>query len=161
MNDKAHMVRHFLASLAYRFHKAVADAPEGFDNFEPDFGIRPPLAIVHHINGVLGYGKAALEKGDFDYWHKHPSLDWKGEIALVHEKLQEIDTVLASDGEIEGERFERLLQGPLSDAMTHVGQLAMLRRMAGSPIHAENFFKAAIKAGQVGEEQPAPVSPDP
>jgi hypothetical protein len=161
MNDQAHMVRHFLASLAYRFHKAVADAPEGFDVFEPGFGIRPPLMIVRHMNGVLGYGKVALETGDFDYWHYHPSLDWKGEIALVHETLQEIDTFLASTSETEGERLERLLQGPLSDAMTHVGQLAMLRRMAGSPIHAENFFRAAIKAGQVSEEQPAPMSPDP
>jgi hypothetical protein len=160
MNDKAHMVRHFLASLAYRFHKAVADAPEGFDKLEPGFGIRPPLIIVRHMNGVLGYGKVAVETGNYDYWHHHPSLDWKGEIGLIHEKLQEIDTVLASTEDIEGERLERLLQGPLSDAMTHVGQLAMLRRIAGSPIHAENFFKAAIKAGQVGEEQPAPVSPD-
>jgi hypothetical protein len=121
---------------------------------------RSPLAIVHHVNGVLGYGEIALETGDFDYWHKHPKLGWHGEIALVHEKLQEIDTVLTSTQNIEGERLERLLQGPLSDAMTHVGQLAMLRRIAGSPIHAENFFKADIKAGQVGEEQPAPVSPD-
>jgi hypothetical protein len=74
--------------------------------------------------------------------------------------MQEVDEVLSSK-DIEGERLERLLQGPLSDAMTHVGQLAMLRRIAGAPIHAENFFKADIRAGQVGEEQPAPVSPDP
>jgi hypothetical protein len=160
MNDKAQILRHFLASLAYRFHKAVADAPAGFDALEPGYGIRPPLDIVHHMNGVLGYGKVALETGNFDYWHKHPQLDWRGEIAQVHETLQGIDTFLASDGDVEGERLERLLQGPLSDAMTHVGQLAMLRRIAGSPIHAENFFRAAIKAGQVSEVQPEPVSPD-
>jgi hypothetical protein len=161
MNDKAYMVRHFLASLAYRFHKAVADAPEGFDGLEPGYGIRPPLAIVYHINGVLGYGKVALETGDFDSWYHHAKLAWHGEIAAVYEMLQGMDTFLASDAAIEGERLERLLQGPLSDAMTHVGQLAMLRRIAGSPLHAENFFKAAIKAGQVTEEQPEPVSPDP
>jgi hypothetical protein len=160
MNDKAHMVRHFLASLAYRFHKAVADAPEGFDALEPGYGIRPPLAIVYHINGVLGYGKVAVETDDFNSWYHHPKLDWQGELAAVHKKLQEIDAVLSSTETIEGERLERLLQGPLSDAMTHVGQLAMLRRMAGSPIHAENFFRADIQAGQVGEEQPEPVSPD-
>ncbi len=161
MNDKAHMVRHFLASLAYRFHKAVADAPEGFEALEPGFGIRSPLIIVRHMNGVLGYGKVALETGDVDYYHKHPVLDWHSEIALIHKTLQEIDMFLASDVDVAGERLERLLQGPLSDAMTHVGQLAMLRRIAGSPIHAENFFKAAIKAGQVSDVQPEPVSPDP
>jgi hypothetical protein len=160
MNDKAHMVRHLLASLAYRFHKVVANAPEGFAGLEPGYGIRSPLTIVHHINGVLGYGKVAVETGDVDYWYHHPLLDWNGEVAAVHEKLQEIDGVLVSMQTIEGERLERLLQGPLSDAMTHVGQLAMLRRIAGSPLHAENFFKADIKAGQVSESQPEPVSPD-
>jgi hypothetical protein len=160
MNDKAHMVRHFLASLAYRFHRAVADAPDDFGMFEPGYGIRSPLAIVHHMNGVLGYGKVALETGNIDYWHEHPDLDWKGEVVLIHETLQGIDTFLSTANDIDEERLERLLQGPLSDAMTHVGQLAMLRRIAGSPIHAENFFKAAIKAGQVSEVQPVPVSPD-
>ncbi len=160
MDETPHMVRHFLAALAYRFHKAVKDAPEGFARLDAGHGIRSPLDIVHHVNGVLGYGRTVLETGEVDYWHPVPDLDWQQEVALVHRTLRAIDTFLAAETGIDPDRLMRLLQGPLSDAMTHVGQLAMLRRIAGSPVHAENFYRADIRAGQVGEEQPEPVSPD-
>jgi len=155
------MIRHFLAALAYRFQKSIRDAPKGFANFEVGHGVRTPLAIVHHLNGVLGYGRVVLETGDADYRHQHPQLDWQGEIAQLHATLQEIDTILTAAQHLTTDRLQRLLQGPLSDAMTHVGQLAMLRRLANSPIHGENFFKAAIAAGRLGEDQADPVSPDP
>ncbi len=162
MDERAHMVRHFLASLAYRFHKAVDDAPEGYADLDAGHGIRPPLDIVHHVNGVLGYAKIMLDEGEIDagYWHEVPDLDWHGLVGLVHTTLQEMDDLLAAERRFPAERLERLLQGPLSDSMTHVGQLAMLRRFAGSPIPAENFFEAAIRVGQVGPDQPDPVSPD-
>ena len=161
MDEKPHMVRHFLAALAYRFHKAVEGAPDGFEQLDAGHGIRSPLAIVHHMNGVLGYARVVLESGDLDYWHEIPQLGWREEVALAHQTLQAIDAILAAGSGIDPERLERLLQGPLADSMTHVGQLAMLRRVAGSPIHAENFYKADIRAGQVGEAQPEPISPDP
>ena len=161
MDEKPRMVRHFLAALAYRFHKAVNDAPEGFEALDAGHGIRSPRDIVHHMNGVLGYGKVVLETGEVGHWHHVPDLGWQQEVALVHRTLQAIDAFLAAEGRIDPDRLTRLLQGPLSDAMTHVGQLAMLRRIAGSPIHGENFYRADIRAGQVGEAQPGPVSPDP
>ena len=156
------MVRHFLAALAYRFHKAVDGAPEAYSGVEAGHGIRPPFDIVHHVNGVLGYGKKMLDEGEIadGYWHQVPDLDWRGQIELVHATLRGIDDLLASERHFPAERLERLLQGPLADSMTHVGQLAMLRRVAGSPIPAENFYAADIHAGQVGEDQPNPVSPD-
>ncbi len=156
------MVRHFLAALAYRFHKAVESAPENYPGIDAGHGIRPPLDIVEHVNGVLGYGKKMLETGGIPdgYWHDVPTLDWQGQIALVHETLQGIDDLLASQGPFPNQRLERLLQGPLADSMTHVGQLAMLRRVAGSSVAAENFYEADIRAGRVGQDQPAPVSPD-
>lgn len=162
MDDKANLVRHFLASLAYRFHKAVDGAPEGYASLAAGHGIRPPKDIVHHVNGVLGYCHKMLDEGEIadGYWHVVPDLDWRGLVERVHATLQEIDDLLASDRRFPGERLERLLQGPLSDSMTHVGQLAMLRRVAGSPVLAENFFAADIRVGQVGKDQPDPVSPD-
>jgi hypothetical protein len=54
---------------------------------------------------------------------------------------------------------EALFQGPIADALTHVGQLAMQRRLTGAPTRGENFFVAVVTAGQVGEEQPAAVQP--
>lgn len=156
------MVRHFLAALAYRFHKAVDGAPESFPSLDAGHGIRPPLDLVEHINGVLGYGQAMLDQGELadGYWHEVPKADWRGQIELVHATLGGIDDLLASQRQFPAERLERLLQGPLADSMTHVGQLAMLRRVASSPIPAENFYAADIRAGQVSAEQPEPVSPD-
>lgn len=160
MPDAKHLFRHFLASLAYRFQKAVTDAAESFPALEAGHGVRSPLAIVHHVNGVLGYGAEVLRTGDDTYWHEHPKLDWQGEIKQVHATLQGIDTFVRDAPAVDTERLERLLQGPLADAMTHVGQLATLRRIAGDPIPAENFYKAAVRVGRVGIEQPEPVSPD-
>ena len=162
MDDAAHMVRHFLAALAYRFHRAVDGEPEGYVTLDAGHGIRSPREIVHHMGGVLGYGKKMLADGEVPggYWHEVPDLDWRGLVRLVHSTLRDIDDLLASSRTFPRRRLERLLQGPLSDSMTHVGQLAMLRWVAGSPIPAENFFAAAIRVGQVGEDQPEPVSPD-
>lgn len=160
MNQNAQMVRHFLASLAYRFQKAVKDAPKDFDSFDAGSGIRTPIEILHHINGVLGYGRVALEIDDDNYWHHNPELDWQGEVTAVHDNLTLLDDVLSMQRNLNDKNLERLLQGPLSDVMTHVGQLAMLRRMAASPVSAENFFKADIQIGFVGPDQPEPVSPD-
>ncbi len=161
MNDKANMVRHFLAALAYRFHKAVNKAPKDFYKLTPGSGIRTPLEIVHHMNGVLGYGKVVLETGDTDYWYANAKHDWDGEVQTLHKTLESLDALLENAISIEDEKLQRLLQGPLSDAMTHVGQLAMLRRIANSPLPGENFYKADIRVGRVSEKQPDPVSPDP
>jgi hypothetical protein len=148
----------------------VAGAPAEFAELEAGSGIRRPLAIVHHINGVLGYGREVLATGRADYRHHHPRLEWRGEVEQVHRTLAGIDEILVawqqpepgktgSDGEAR-DRLRRLLQGPLSDAMTHVGQLALLRRVAGAPLPSENFYLADISAGRLGEDQAAPVSPD-
>ena len=49
-----------------------------------------------------------------------------------------------------------MFQGPIADALTHIGQIGMMRRMAGAPVRGENYFKADIAAGRVGAEQSAP-----
>lgn len=153
-------VRHFLAALAYRFVKAVRDAPPGFPDFAAGHGVRTPHAVVHHVNGVLGYAAVAVAGGDVRYRHPHPRLDWDGEIALVHATLARLDALLVERPPGDPERLHRLLQGPLSDAMTHVGQLATLRRLAGDPIPGENFFEADVRVGRVGSDQAPSVSPD-
>ena len=156
-----HLVRHELAALAYRFAKAVRDAPDGFAAFEAGAGVRTPLALVHHMNGVLGYVGITIAGGDVRGRYAHPRHGWEGELDALHAKLAELDAYLAGHPEVPAERLARALQGPLADAMTHVGQLALLRRMAGSPIPAENFYLADVRAGRVGADQAPPVSPDP
>ena len=156
--ENAQMLRHFLAALAYRFQKTIKDAPEGFETFEAGHGIRTPVAIVWHMNGVLGFARNILASDDTGYNYV-PEQSWQEQITLFHKTLQEIDALL-SEGNYKTELLERLLQGPLADAMTHVGQLATIRRMAGAPIWGENFFAADIKISNLSENQPEPADPD-
>lgn len=160
MDPTVQAVRHVLATLAYRFQKAVHGAPEHFAELDAGFGIRMPRQIVHHMNGVLGYLRVGVARGDEDVWYERPELDLPGEIAAFHASLQELDQLLATRDDWKTDTLHRMIQGPLADALTHVGQLATLRRVAGDPIPSENFFKADVRIGRVGPDQPPPVSPD-
>lgn len=160
MDPTVQAVRHVLATLAYRFHKAVHGAPDGFAGLAAGHGIRTPREIVHHMNGVLGYLREGVARGDDDFWYEHPQLDLPGEIDALHASLQELDRLLATRPGWRVETLHRMIQGPLADALTHVGQLAMLRRVAGDPVPAENFFKADVRIGRLGPDQAPPVSPD-
>jgi hypothetical protein len=157
MNDKRAMLRHFLAAIAYRTQKALRDAPASFGTFEVGSQVRTPADLVRHMTSVLGYARTFFVGGRY---RAEPLADLSAEIARFHEMLADLSQHLSAGPELRGTTEERLLQGPLSDAMTHSGQLAMLRRLAGSPVGPENFIEAAIDANNVGPSQPAPVSPD-
>ena len=153
------MLRRSLVALAYRFAKVIDGAPERFPAFEPGFKVRSPHEVVRHINGVLNYALNIVRSGDPDKRERLVTLAWEQEVARAHAILAALDDEL-STGEPDSEMLQRLLQGPISDAMTHVGQLAMLRRLAGSPISGENFFRADLALGRLGPDQPPPRDPD-
>jgi hypothetical protein len=157
MNDKRAMLRHFLAAIAYRTQKAVRDAPVSFGTFDAGSQVRTPADLVRHMSGVLGYARTFFIGGRF---RAEPLADLSAEIARLHTILADLRDHLERGTELRGTTEERLLQGPFSDAMTHAGQLAMLRRLAGTPVRPENFIEAAIDSTNVGPSQPAPVSPD-
>lgn len=153
----SYLVRHQLAALAYRFQKAVRGAAEDFAAFDAGAGVRTPLAIVHHMVGVLGYLREVLDGTYAGLRYAHPALDWSGETAAFHAMLADLDALLAGGVAAPPlETLQRALQGPLADAMTHVGQLAMLRRLAGSPVQGEDFFLADVRVGRVGVDQAEP-----
>jgi hypothetical protein len=156
MTNKREMLRHFLASLAYHGAKAIKDAPEGYPEFEAGEGVRTPRRILHHITGVLSYAHSFFEHYETTYFDLEP---WDAEVKSFHEILGKLDESI-QEKPPEGVTEEQLLQGPLSDSMAHVGQLLMLRRMAGDPVPSENFVYADIKKGILGPHQPEPVAPD-
>jgi hypothetical protein len=156
MNEKRALLRLFLAVIAYRTQKALRDAPASFGTFEAGSQVRTPADLVRHMTGVLGHARAFFLG---ERYRAEPLADLSAEVTRCHEMLADLAQYLESGTELRGTTEERLLQGPLSDAMTHAGQLAMLRRLAGSPIRPENFMEAAIDAANVGASQPAPVSP--
>ena len=158
MNDKRALLCHFLAALAYRTQKALRDAPADFGSFRAADGVRTPAELVCHMTSVLGYARTFYEGGR--YW-PDPLPSLADEIARFHEMVQSLARYINADTPmLKDMTEERLLQGPLSDAMTHAGQLAMLRRLAGSPIPPENFVVASIDPERLGPDQPEPVSPD-
>lgn len=141
------LLRHTLATLAYRGGKTVRDAPPSFADFRG--GGRTPLQIISHINDLLDWS-ACLARGE-KTWNDTKPESWDAEVQRFFGALERLDGQIASQPLQCKE--ERLFQGPIADALTHVGQLAMLRRMAGAPIRGENYYVADIQAGRVGEEQ--------
>jgi hypothetical protein len=153
VNDaKRQMLRHTVATLAYRGGKAVGNPPEGFATFRIGETTRTPEKILAHIGDLLDWA-LSLAQGKH-VWHNSTSLPWDQEVERFFLTLKKFDDCLASDAPL-GFPAEKLFQGPIADALTHVGQINMLRRLAGAPVRGENYFKAEIVAGRVGPEQAA------
>lgn len=158
MEDKRKLLTHFLAALAYRTQKALRDAPEDFGSFCATEGVRTPSELVRHMTSVLGYARTFFIGGRY---RPVPLDTLDEEIERFHEMIGLLAQHLR-DGDplLEGLTEERLLQGPFSDAMTHAGQLAILRRFAGAPVAPENFIVAEIETDRLGRNQATPASPD-
>ena len=154
MNENRELLRHTLASLAYRATRALEDAPDSFASF--DGCGRQPIQILAHMGDLFDWALSAVQGKE--RWHNSTPLQWREEKARFFSTLGAFDAYLASGAQLHASP-EALFQGPIADALTHVGQLAMQRRLAGSPTRGENFFVAAVSAGQVGGEQPKPVQP--
>jgi len=152
-DTKVSMLRHALATLAYRAAKPLCGAPAGFSGFQ---GAAPqtPGRILAHLCDLFDWA-AKLADGIHEWRDTNPGA-WEADTARFFAGLEALDRRLAADRPL-GCDAERLFQGPIADALTHVGQLAMLRRLAGAPIKGENYYKASIESGRTGPGQPAPV----
>jgi len=151
--SKREMLRHTIATLAYRGGKAVREAPESFSRFRASETTRTPAEILAHIGDLLDWA-LSMAKGA-EVWHNSKPQSWAQDVDRFHASLARLDEYLASEEDLAC-TGERLFQGAIADALTHVGQLTMLRRIAGSPIRGENYSKADIQSGRVGAQQAAP-----
>jgi hypothetical protein len=147
------LVRHAVATLAYRGGKALRGAPDGFAEFRAGETTRTPGEIMAHVGDLLEWG-LSLANGRQE-WHNSPSLPWDQGASRFFEALQKFDAYLASEAPLACS-CEKLVQAPIADALTHVGQICMLRRLAGAPVRGENYGKAEIVAGRVDADQAAP-----
>jgi hypothetical protein len=154
MNDELtrEFLRHTVATVAYRGGKAITGAPEGFADFKASETTRTPLQILAHIGDLFDWA-LSMAKGK-TVWNDASPLGWEAESARFFAVVKTLDDYLASDNEIE-KPLEKLFQGPVADALTHVGQINLLRRMFDSPVRGENYFRAEIEIGRVGAEQSA------
>jgi hypothetical protein len=154
MDEKRELLRHTVASLAYRAARVLEGAPEDFGHFEG--AGRLPVQILAHMGDLFDWALSTVQGRE--KWHTSRPHSWGIEVQRFFAALHAFDAYLKS-GEPMYAAMEPLFQGPIADAFTHVGQLAMLRRLAGAPTRGENFYVADVRVGQVGAEQPAAVQP--
>jgi hypothetical protein len=154
MSTSRRFLRHTVATLAYRGGKAVRGAPVAFSGHRAGPSSRTAGEILAHVGDLLEWA-LHLAKGQHVYEERPPD-SWDADVGRFHHTLAVLDRYLASDAPL-GVAAEQIFQGPIADALTHVGQIALLRRLADSPVKGENYFKANIEAGVVGSEQAKPV----
>ncbi len=158
MDDKRALLRHFLAALAYRTQKALRGAPSDFGSFSAAGGVRTPAELIRHMTSVLGYARTFFVGGRYS---PDPLPSLHHEILRFHDMLEDLAMHLeVGTPFLQDMSPEQLIQGPFADAMTHAGQLAMLRRLAGAPVAPENFVVAEIAPDRLGPDQADPASPD-
>jgi len=157
MTDKRNMLCHFLASIAYHLQKALRDAPADFPSFKVGPTSRTPQEIVQHIEGVLRYARTCFGEGQ-----NRNSLMKNMDIQVkqLHQTIASLAEDIRDGKELIEITEEQLLQGPFSDAMTHIGQISYLRRLFGSPVPSEDFICAKISSENLGRNQPLPAHPD-
>jgi len=152
MDDKRALLRHTIATVAYRGGKAVRDAPASFAKFASGDPPKTPDQILAHIGDLFDWALSIAEGAQ--QWNNSTPLPWDEEVARFFRTVKRLDDYLASDAPLDSTP-ERLFQGAIADSLTHIGQLAMLRRLAGCPIKGENYYVADIVVGRVGAEQTA------
>src|ERR1700690_2470277 len=156
MSTDRTLLRHTLATLAYRGGKTICDAKPDFATYGAPDTSRTPAQILAHIGDLMDW---ALSMADGSRkWNDSTPLPWDKEGERFHAAIRKFDDYLASEAPLQAPP-EKLFQGPIADALTHVGQLAMLHRLAGCPIKGVNYFAAEITTGRVGADQAAPRKP--
>lgn len=146
---KRELLRHLVATLVFRGKISVLDAPENFADFKIDETIRTPVELLAHIGDLL-QGSLILMKGDFVHLNSAP-LPWIEEVKRFFSAAKEFDSYLASDDPLQ-QPIEKIMQGPIADALTHIGQIVLLRRAANAPIRAESYFSAEIIPAEIYKE---------
>jgi len=149
-DNKRELLRHTVATVAYRGGKAVKAAPAGFNSFSASETTRTPEQILAHIGDLYDWA-LSLARGK-QAWHNSTPQAWDAEVERFFATVKAFDDYLASEEQLHCPA-EKLFQGPVADSLTHIGQIAMLRRMAGAPVKGENYYVAEIAMGRVGAEQ--------
>jgi len=159
MDRDRELLRHFLAAVAYRTQKALRGAPEHFADFSAGHQARTPIEILRHMTSLMGFTRTLFLGGSYPV-HPEPLAAFQDEIVRFHGTLEAVGDLLMTAMPLRDVSPTQLLQGPFADMMTHVGQLALLRRLADAPVAPENFILADIQPDRLGPEQPMPARPD-
>ena len=156
MHDRAAVFLHLLATIAYRARYALRGAPESFGSFRAGTEVWTPAELVRHMTSVLAYVRSCFEGTERPRLDPLPDLG--AEITRFHAMVEDVAGHVRTGTEPKGMSEEQILQGPFADALTHVGQLAMLRRLSGSPVQAESFVQARVDPADLGPDPDRPAA---
>jgi hypothetical protein len=149
------ILRHLLATLAYRAGKTLRGTPPEFGSFRQTPGSRTPGEILAHMGDLMDWVLRMIRGAPS--WTSADPLPWEDEIRRFYDALGRVDQELASGAPILWDPG-KVIQGGIADALTHTGQLAMLRRLAGYKMKGESYARADIEVGRVGLDQ-TPANP--
>jgi hypothetical protein len=149
------VVRHILATLAYRASKAIRGAPQSYGSFRVGTTTRTPAEILAHMSDLMDWALTMVQGRE--QWHVRPPRGWADDVDRLFTAITALDRYLATGATIDPPALLQLVQGPVVDALTHTGQLTLLRRLADAPVRGEGYQVAPIVAGQTGLDQPPPV----
>jgi len=143
--DERSLLRHLTATIAYRADAALEGAPADLAGFHAGEGARTALELCRHIADLVEWsarlagGPQAQPAAVAD-----PAADpWPAAVDRIRIACRQLDEQLAR-ADLSAVPVERLVQGPLADSLTHVGQLALLRRLAGHAMAPHNYFRAEV-----------------
>lgn len=159
MNQEQGLLTHFLAAIAYRTQKVLRDAPPHFPQFAAGHQVRTPVEILRHMTSLMGYTRTLFLGGTYPV-RPEPQATFADEITRFHDMLGNVGRLLTAGTALREISHQQLLQGPFADVMTHVGQLALLRRLADAPVAPENFIYAEIRSDRLSPDQAMPARPD-
>lgn len=146
-------LRHALATLAYRAAKAVCNAPANFAQRKFGTATRTPTEVLAHMGDLMDWGASMARS--VPAWKENAQPTWDQECARFFASLKAFDDALDSDVPL-AYPIEKLFQGPVADALTHTGQLTMMRGLADAPVKGESYNLADIEVGRVGPDQRPP-----
>ena len=153
------LLEHTLAAIAYRMQKAVRDAPAHYADFSAGHQVRTPVELVRHMTSLMGYVRTMFVGGSYPP-KPHAMPTFTDELSRFHTMLASVAKMLKSGAPLRDITVEQLVQGPFADVLTHIGQLALLRRLAGAPVAPENFIHADVRRDRLGVHQAPPAKPD-
>lgn len=151
-SDTTRILRHQVATIAFRASRSLRASPPGFENVRLADGGMTAGELVHHMTNVMAFALSAVTGEERV---RHEKLDWPAEIERFYKVLGQVDAKLAAGAVMEEGMDLRLVQGPFADILTHIGQLHALRRLMGSPVVSMSYIKADVQIGRIALEDQA------
>lgn len=145
-SDTTRVLRQLVATIAFRASRSLHDAPATLANVRLGEGGMTARELLHHMTNVMSFALATVSATER---LRHDPLGWEQEIDRFYSLLSQVDAKLAEGAVMDPGMDLKLVQGPLADALTHIGQLHAMRRMAGFPVDPTNYIKADVAIGRI------------